>query len=81
MDLMLRIFLPLFARNKTGILGWRSEKSETVNGYEAKVRRGPRAGNGGNKVLYGVQDCTTKWWNMHSSPGFPLCNASLCPDS
>lgn len=24
-------------RNKTGILGWRSEKTETVNGYEAKV--------------------------------------------
>ncbi|KAM7399638.1 hypothetical protein PAMP_018889 [Pampus punctatissimus] len=23
--------------NKTGILGWRSEKTETVNGYEAKV--------------------------------------------
>ncbi|XP_033952667.1 LOW QUALITY PROTEIN: ankyrin repeat domain-containing protein 13B [Pseudochaenichthys georgianus] len=27
-----------FERNKTGILGWRSEKTETVNGYEAKVR-------------------------------------------
>uniref|UniRef100_M4ACC5 Ankyrin repeat domain 13B n=1 Tax=Xiphophorus maculatus TaxID=8083 RepID=M4ACC5_XIPMA len=26
-----------FERNKTGILGWRSEKMETVNGYEAKV--------------------------------------------
>uniref|UniRef100_A0A3Q1BBQ0 Ankyrin repeat domain-containing protein n=1 Tax=Amphiprion ocellaris TaxID=80972 RepID=A0A3Q1BBQ0_AMPOC len=26
-----------FERNKTGILGWRSEKTETVNGYEAKV--------------------------------------------
>lgn len=25
------------SRNKTGILGWRSEKMETVNGYEAKV--------------------------------------------
>jgi hypothetical protein len=25
-------------RNKTGILGWRSEKTEMVNGYEAKVR-------------------------------------------
>ena len=24
-------------RNKTGILGWRSEKTEMVNGYEAKV--------------------------------------------
>lgn len=24
-------------RNKTGILGWRSEKTEIVNGYEAKV--------------------------------------------
>ncbi|XP_034798050.1 ankyrin repeat domain-containing protein 13B isoform X2 [Pan paniscus] len=27
-----------FERNKTGILGWRSEKTEMVNGYEAKVR-------------------------------------------
>uniref|UniRef100_A0A8C1VHZ9 Ankyrin repeat domain 13B n=1 Tax=Cyprinus carpio TaxID=7962 RepID=A0A8C1VHZ9_CYPCA len=27
-----------FERNKTGILGWRSEKTEVVNGYEAKVR-------------------------------------------
>uniref|UniRef100_A0A8C7MQ84 Ankyrin repeat domain 13B n=1 Tax=Oncorhynchus kisutch TaxID=8019 RepID=A0A8C7MQ84_ONCKI len=26
-----------FERNKTGILGWRSEKNEMVNGYEAKV--------------------------------------------
>uniref|UniRef100_A0A8D2ZET3 Ankyrin repeat domain 13B n=1 Tax=Scophthalmus maximus TaxID=52904 RepID=A0A8D2ZET3_SCOMX len=26
-----------FERNKTGILGWRSEKTEAVNGYEAKV--------------------------------------------
>lgn len=26
-----------FERNKTGILGWRSERTETVNGYEAKV--------------------------------------------
>uniref|UniRef100_A0A674N8G9 Ankyrin repeat domain 13B n=1 Tax=Takifugu rubripes TaxID=31033 RepID=A0A674N8G9_TAKRU len=26
-----------FERNKTGILGWRSEKTEIVNGYEAKV--------------------------------------------
>lgn len=26
-----------FERNKTGIWGWRSEKSETVNGYECKV--------------------------------------------
>uniref|UniRef100_A0A3P8V188 Ankyrin repeat domain 13B n=1 Tax=Cynoglossus semilaevis TaxID=244447 RepID=A0A3P8V188_CYNSE len=26
-----------FERNRTGILGWRSEKTETVNGYEAKV--------------------------------------------
>lgn len=25
------------SRNKTGILGWRSEKMETINGYEAKV--------------------------------------------
>lgn len=24
-------------RNKTGILGWRSEKTEIVNGHEAKV--------------------------------------------
>lgn len=24
-------------RNKTGILGWRSEKTEVVNGYESKV--------------------------------------------
>ena len=30
--------LNLCFRNKTGILGWRSEKTETVNGYEAKVR-------------------------------------------
>ncbi len=29
--------LNLCCRNKTGILGWRSEKTETVNGYEAKV--------------------------------------------
>lgn len=29
--------LLLSYRNKTGILGWRSEKTETVNGYEAKV--------------------------------------------
>lgn len=29
------LYLP---RNKTGILGWRSEKTEMVNGYEAKVR-------------------------------------------
>uniref|UniRef100_A0A8C7JJL4 Ankyrin repeat domain 13B n=1 Tax=Oncorhynchus kisutch TaxID=8019 RepID=A0A8C7JJL4_ONCKI len=27
-----------FERNKTGILGWRSEKTEMVNGYEAKVQ-------------------------------------------
>ncbi|XP_051966122.1 ankyrin repeat domain-containing protein 13B-like isoform X2 [Xyrauchen texanus] len=26
-----------FERNKTGILGWRSEKTEVVNGYDAKV--------------------------------------------
>uniref|UniRef100_A0A803TUQ6 Ankyrin repeat domain 13B n=1 Tax=Anolis carolinensis TaxID=28377 RepID=A0A803TUQ6_ANOCA len=26
-----------FERNKSGILGWKSEKTETVNGYEAKV--------------------------------------------
>ncbi|TFJ99480.1 HAUS augmin-like complex subunit 5 [Platysternon megacephalum] len=26
-----------FERNKTGLLGWRSEKTEVVNGYEAKV--------------------------------------------
>nr|XP_033778322.1 ankyrin repeat domain-containing protein 13B isoform X2 [Geotrypetes seraphini] len=26
-----------FERNKSGILGWRSERSEFVNGYEAKV--------------------------------------------
>ncbi|KAA0702076.1 Ankyrin repeat domain-containing protein 13B [Triplophysa tibetana] len=26
-----------FERNKTGILSWRSEKTETVNGYESKV--------------------------------------------
>ncbi|KAF7660897.1 hypothetical protein LDENG_00273080 [Lucifuga dentata] len=26
-----------FERNKTGILGWRSERTEMVNGYEAKV--------------------------------------------
>ncbi|XP_060929566.1 ankyrin repeat domain-containing protein 13B isoform X3 [Limanda limanda] len=26
-----------FERNRTGILGWRSEKTETVNGYETKV--------------------------------------------
>uniref|UniRef100_A0A9J7ZBF0 Ankyrin repeat domain 13B n=1 Tax=Cyprinus carpio carpio TaxID=630221 RepID=A0A9J7ZBF0_CYPCA len=26
-----------FERNKTGILGWRNEKTEVVNGYEAKV--------------------------------------------
>ncbi|NXX96241.1 AN13B protein, partial [Centropus bengalensis] len=26
-----------FERNKSGILGWRSEKTEIVNGYEAKV--------------------------------------------
>ncbi|XP_064323764.1 ankyrin repeat domain-containing protein 13B isoform X1 [Phalacrocorax carbo] len=26
-----------FERNKSGILGWRSEKTEMVNGYEAKV--------------------------------------------
>lgn len=29
-----------YCRNKTGILGWRSEKTETVNGYEAKVEYG-----------------------------------------
>lgn len=29
-----------FERNKTGILGWRSEKTEMVNGYEAKVSSG-----------------------------------------
>lgn len=27
----------LYCRNKTGILGWRSEKMETVNGYDTKV--------------------------------------------
>uniref|UniRef100_A0A8C9R7W1 Ankyrin repeat domain 13B n=1 Tax=Scleropages formosus TaxID=113540 RepID=A0A8C9R7W1_SCLFO len=27
-----------FERNKTGILGWRSEKTEMVNGYETKVQ-------------------------------------------
>lgn len=27
----------ILGRNKTGILGWRSEKTEAVNGYEAKV--------------------------------------------
>ncbi|XP_040279382.1 ankyrin repeat domain-containing protein 13B isoform X2 [Bufo bufo] len=26
-----------FERNKSGILGWRSEKTEVINGYEAKV--------------------------------------------
>ncbi|KAG8450440.1 hypothetical protein GDO86_002921, partial [Hymenochirus boettgeri] len=26
-----------FERNKTGILGWRSEKTETINGFESKV--------------------------------------------
>lgn len=26
-----------FERNKSGIWGWRSEKSEDVNGYECKV--------------------------------------------
>ncbi|XP_078278741.1 ankyrin repeat domain-containing protein 13B isoform X2 [Rhinoraja longicauda] len=26
-----------FERNKSGILGWRSEKTETINGYESKV--------------------------------------------
>ncbi|KAM4700797.1 ankyrin repeat domain-containing protein 13B isoform 4-T4 [Discoglossus pictus] len=26
-----------FERNKSGILGWRSEKTEIINGYEAKV--------------------------------------------
>ncbi|KAM6958651.1 ankyrin repeat domain-containing protein 13B [Aplochiton taeniatus] len=26
-----------FERNKTGVLGWRSEKTEMVNGYDAKV--------------------------------------------
>lgn len=31
------LVLNLLYRNKTGILGWRSEKTETVNGYEAKV--------------------------------------------
>lgn len=31
------LYLP---RNKTGILGWRSEKTEMVNGYEAKVSSG-----------------------------------------
>lgn len=30
--------LNLCSRNKTGILGWRSEKMETVHGYEAKVK-------------------------------------------
>lgn len=29
---------PSHPRNKSGILGWRSEKTEMVNGYEAKVR-------------------------------------------
>nr|XP_015222838.1 PREDICTED: ankyrin repeat domain-containing protein 13B [Lepisosteus oculatus] len=29
--------LSLCLRNKTGILGWRSEKTEIVNGYETKV--------------------------------------------
>uniref|UniRef100_A0A8C4KQ60 Ankyrin repeat domain 13B n=1 Tax=Dromaius novaehollandiae TaxID=8790 RepID=A0A8C4KQ60_DRONO len=33
-----------FERNKSGILGWRSEKTEMVNGYEAKVRGRRRAG-------------------------------------
>jgi hypothetical protein len=27
----------LLHRNKSGIWGWRSEKSEAVSGYEAKV--------------------------------------------
>lgn len=26
-----------FERNKTGIWGWRSEKSESINGYDCKV--------------------------------------------
>lgn len=26
-----------FERNKTGIWGWRSDKTETINGYECKV--------------------------------------------
>lgn len=30
--------IPCHPRNKSGILGWRSEKTEMVNGYEAKVR-------------------------------------------
>lgn len=35
-DVCLIVFYGLY-RNKSGIWGWRSEKSEVVSGYEAKV--------------------------------------------
>lgn len=48
-------------RNKSGILGWRSEKTEMVNGYEAKVRgrvvelpEGGMAGSEGGASTSGV---------------------------
>lgn len=31
--------LSCFHRNKSGIWGWRSDKTEVVNGFEAKVHR------------------------------------------
>ncbi|NXW35218.1 AN13B protein, partial [Phaetusa simplex] len=41
-----------FERNKSGILGWRSEKTEMVNGYEAKVRgRGILASWRGGRLI------------------------------
>lgn len=35
------VFLYFDIRNKSGIWGWRSEKSEVVSGYEAKVSKWP----------------------------------------
>lgn len=37
--LLFAILYMYFFRNKSGIWGWRSDRAEVVNGYEAKVLR------------------------------------------
>ncbi|CAB1348689.1 unnamed protein product [Coregonus sp. 'balchen'] len=57
-----------FERNKTGILGWRSEKTEMVNGYEAKVAPIIDLMAISNALFAKLRDFIT----LRLPPGFPV---------
>lgn len=64
-------------RNKCGIWGWRSEKMETVSGYEAKAGE---ASGGGLGVGDEIQELSSSPHPSQSSP-WALETLSICGNS